>query len=199
MADSVLANDTPIEFFRRGVVEAMRNQRVSASAFTEYYLVSLLASCMRCDRLPAREPGYVETPLAILYARALQASDLERARRLRALGDAALFITGFFPDAHLGRAVDHRYYRRLGGRAYAHLSREETLAVAPDVFAELAERFSEFADVLSEVAEATRGAGDDSLLGLYERWRRTGSARTALELARGGAVPQGHDDERWIH
>jgi len=198
MADTVLASDTPMEFFRSCVIEAMRNQRVSASAFTEYYLVSLLASCMRSDRLPAREPGYVETPLALLYARAFQASDLERARRLRALGDAALFITGFFPDAHLGRAVDHRYYRRLGGRAYAHLSQEDSLTFAPDVFGELAERFSEFADVLSEVADHTRGSGDDTLVGLYERWRRTGSARIARQLARGGATPQA-GDSRWTH
>jgi len=198
MADTVLASDTPMEFFRSCVIEAMRNQHVSTSAFTEYYIVSLLASCMRSDRLPAREPGYIETPLALLYARALQASDLERARRLRALGDAALFITGFFPDAHLGRAVDHRYYRRLGGRAYAHLSQEDTLNVAPDVFGELAERFSEFADVLSEVADLTRGSGDDTLVGLFERWQRTGSARTARRLATSGATPQA-SDERWIH
>jgi hypothetical protein len=186
-----------MEFFRTRLLEAMARQRVSMSAFTEYYLVSLLTGCIRSERLPAREPGYTETPLALLYARALEAPRGERARRLRGLGDAALFITGFFPDSYLGCAVDHRYYRKLGGRAYAHLSREERTRLAPDVFGELSQRFSEFADVISEVAEMTRQSDMLPTAQVYERWRQTGSVRSARELARRGVSPA--DPGEWLH
>jgi hypothetical protein len=189
MAQRLLASDTPMEFFRARLTEAMENQRVSASAFTEFYLVNLLTTCVRREVLPGPEPGYTETPLAVLYGRALQGPREERTRRLRELGDTALFVSGYFPDSHLGHAVDHSYYRDLGGRAYAHLSQEERLAHGPSVFAELSRRFSQFADLLSEVSDSTLAAGHLTLVKLYERWRATGSRRAAALLARRGLAP----------
>jgi hypothetical protein len=189
MAQSLLANDTPMEFFRARLAEAMENQRVSASAFTEFYLVNLLTSCVRSEVLPGPEPGYRETPLALLYARALQGPPEDRARRLRELGDTALFVSGYFPDSRLGHAVDHSYYHHLGGRAYGHLSQEERLAHGPSVFEELSRRFSQFADLLSEVSDSTLAAGHLTLVKLYERWRATGSRRAAALLARKGLAP----------
>jgi hypothetical protein len=186
MAESLLASDTPMEFFRARLTEAMENQRVSASAFTEFYLVNLLTSCIRREVLPGPEPGFTETPLALLYARALEGPPEDRTRRLRQLGDTALFVSGYFPDSHLGGAVDHSYYRELGGRAYAHLSQQERLAHGPGVFAELSRRFTQFADLLSEVSDSTLAAGHLTLVKLYERWRATGSRRAAALLAKAG-------------
>src|SRR5262245_14251436 len=94
-----LVQQTVLEFFREQVSTALEHQRLSTSAFTEYYLVNLLARCLEGDPLPPREPGFDETPLALLYARALVASRHERARLLRTLGDSALFISGFFSDS----------------------------------------------------------------------------------------------------
>ena len=185
----LVRGETPVEFFREQLSKAMEHQRVSTSAFTEYYLVNLLAGCVHGDNLPAPEPGYDEMPLALLYVRALEASRAERARLLRAMGDTALFVSGFFADSLERKLADVAYYRSLGGHAYARLSQEERLPYGPSVFSELAHRFSQFADVFSEVSELSRLNSSQSVLRLYEKWLATGSRRAAMQLAERGIAP----------
>ena len=190
MSTSRLVRDeTPVEFFREQLEKALEHQRVATSTFTEFYLVNLLAGCVSGDPLPPPEPGYDEMPLAVLLARALQSSRRERTRMLRALGDSALFTSGFFADSLQGGLVNLGYYRELGGRAYLRLARDEGLEWSGSVFSELASRFGQFADVLSEVAESSRLVGDRSILALYERWAQTGSRRAAAQLAARGITP----------
>jgi hypothetical protein len=198
MPENLLRGESAVEFFREQVGKAMEHQRVSTSAFTEYYLVNLLAAFVRGETLPGREPGYDETPLALLYVRALEASPLERARRLRAMGDTALFISGFFAESLADTQADVRYYAILGGRAYSHLSREHERpgTVGPAVFSELARRFRQFVDVLSEVSEQTRLSTPASVLRLYERWVQTGSRRAAALLAEQGIAPVAPGEDR---
>ncbi len=185
-----LVRETPLEFFREQLSKAMDHQKVSTSAFTEYYLVNLLASCIRGDQLPVPEPADVETPLALLYIRAVQSSRAERARLLRAMGDTALFVSGFFADSLQRKLADLQYYHAMGGHAYARLSHENASAFAPDVFDELAGRFAQFADVLWEVSEASRiNVSNHAVLQLYERWLQTGSRRSADLLASRGIHP----------
>ena len=198
MPENLLRGETAVEFFREQLGQAMEHQRVSTSAFTEYYLVNLLAAFMHGDNLPGREPGYDEVPLALLYARALQASPYERARRLRATGDIALFISGFFGDSLGDRSADVRYYAALGGRAYSRLSHEHEGPgrLGPAVFTELAVRFRLFVDVLAEVSEKSRLQTPASLVRLYERWVQTGSRRAAVLLAERGITPVAPGDDR---
>lgn len=191
-----LVRETPVEFFREQLGKAMEHQRVSTSAFTEYYLVNLLAGGVRGAALPPPEPGYDETPLALLYVRALQASRAERARLLRMLGDTALFVSGFFADSLTRKLVDAAYYRAMGGGAYTRLSQDgDPAGFGHDVFAELAARFMQFADVLSEVSEASRLTSDQSVVRLYERWLQTGSRRAALLLNEKGITPVAPGDD----
>ncbi len=191
MPESLVRGETAVEFFREQLGQAMEHQRVSTSAFTEYYLVNLLAAFMHGENLPGREAGYDEVPLALLYIRALHASRFERARRLRATGDIALFVSGFFGDSLGDKEVDIRYYAALGGRAYSRLSREHEGPdqLGPAVFCELAQRFRQFADVLAEVSEKSRLSTPASVLRLYERWVQTGSRRAAALLAEQGITP----------
>jgi hypothetical protein len=185
-----LVRETPAEFFREQLTRAMEHQKISTSAFTEYYLVNLLTSCVRGDLLPPPDPGYEETPLAVMYVNAMQASRTERARLLRAMGDTALFVSGFFAESLQRRLADAAYYRAMGGRAYARLSQETASTFAPDVFDELAGRFGEFADLFWEVSESSRlQSSPHSVLQLYERWLQTGSRRSAALLARRGITP----------
>lgn len=194
----VLKDETPLEYFREQVVAALQRQKVEASAFTEYYLVDLLARCVEGRAIPTAEPGADAMPLSMLYLRALNAASRERARLLRAMGDTALFVSGFFPESVSDRVGDLRFYHRLGGDAYLRLSRErdEHGAFAPDVFSELAGRFQEFADVLTLVSEASRSSSPASVLRLYERWLQTGSRLAAERLAREGVVPVEPGDGR---
>jgi hypothetical protein len=191
MVAKLVREETAFEFFREQLVEALEHQRVSTSAFTEYYLVNLLAAFMRGEKMPGREPGYDEVPLALLYLRALESSRRERARLLRAMGDTALFVSGFFAESLSGREGDLRYYVTLGGQAYARLGRfrEEHALVGPEVFTELARRFRDFVDVLAEVSEKSRLSTPASVVSLYERWLQTGSRRAAALLAQQGITP----------
>jgi hypothetical protein len=190
VAERLVKEQSPAEFFKEQVERALEHQKVSTSAFTEYYLVNLLTGCIHSDALPAPDPGYDEMPLALIYLRALQADRFERMRLLRAMGDTALFTVGFFADSLAGKLSELAYYRALGGRAYASLSQEDAPnALGASVFSELAGRFGQFADVLSEVSESTRLATHKSILDLYERWLQTGSRRAALLLAERGIAP----------
>lgn len=187
----LVSESSPIEFFREQLERAMEHQRVSTSAFTEFYLVNLLVASMRGAYLPQREPGFDETPLALSYVRAMQAARSERARLLRGLGDTALFVSGYFADSLAGKLVDSDYYRAIGGRAYARLSQAEGLSSFDSgVFGELSERFVQFADLLAEVSESSRVEhSNQSVLKLYERWLQTGSQRAARLLAERGLAP----------
>lgn len=191
MSERLVSGETPVEFFREQLAKAMEHQRVSTSAFTEFYLVNLLAACVRGDHLPSPEPGFDEVPLALLYARALHSSRHERAVLLKAMGDNALFVSGFFSGSLSDGAGNLRYYCDLGGHAYARLAHEHEGAsrLGPAVFAELASRFRHFVDVLSEVSESTRLSTPLSVVRLYERWLQTGSHRAAALLADAGITP----------
>jgi hypothetical protein len=185
----LVRDETPMEFFREQLEKAMEHQKVSTSAFTEYYLVNLLSACVHGD-LPPAEAGFDETPLAVLYIRAVQSSRAERTRLLRAMGDTALFVSGFFSDSLSRGLVDLGYYKAMGGHAYARLSREDSaLGVGSTVFSELSGRFCEFADVLAEVSEASHLSTNQSVVRLYERWVQTGSRRAAALLAERGIAP----------
>ena len=190
MADALVSAASPLDFFREQLEKAMEHQKVSTSAFTEHYLVHLLAGCVHAERLPQAEPGFDETPLALMYVRALQSSRHERAQLLRALGDTALFVAGFFGDSLNGKLVDFSYYRSMGGNAYARLSQEPVATgYPPDVYGELAQRFTQFADVLAEISETSRLTSVASVLQLYEKWLQTGSPRAARLLQEQGLVP----------
>ena len=191
MPEGLVREETAALFFRDQLLAAMDHQKVATSAFTECYLVHLLAGFARGERLPGREPGFDEVPLAILYARALQASRFERTVLLRAAADTALFVSGFFAESLRGGSGDIRYYASLGGRAYAHLGQEHRPEdpAGGSVFDELAARFLQFVDVLAEISEKTRLRTPDSVLRLYERWAATGSPRAAALLTEQGITP----------
>jgi hypothetical protein len=72
--------------------------------------------------------------------------------------------------------------------AYNTLSRWEGETFSP-VFAELAEKFLRFVDVLAEVSERSSCSSNADLLRLYERWLRTGSRRSGQLLLEWGVVP----------
>jgi len=189
MEDRIVREESPMEFFREQLTKAMEHQRISVSAFSEWYIVNLLTAGAKGPTLPSREPGYDETPLALLYVRALEASRFERARLLRLLGDTALFVSGFFADSLARKLVDLDYYRAMGGRAYASLSQDDAGALGGSVFRELSSRFMEFTDLLQEISESSRLATTPSVARLYERWLATRSRRAGVLLAERGVAP----------
>jgi hypothetical protein len=202
MGHRLTDGQTPFEFFREQVVHAIERQKLAVSPRTQHYLVDLLERCVRADALAlAGDQGGADMPLAMLYLEALRSARHERPRRLRATGDRALFVSGFLADSVLGKVGDLRYYRTLGCDAYARLSRDhrDRLGGAAEVFADLAARFGELADVLCEISETSRMTTSRDVVRLYERWEQTRSRRAARLLAEHGITPGTTPSQGTVH
>jgi hypothetical protein len=183
MSEVVFRRESAVEYFKELVDEALARQRIAAQELTAFYVVQLLAGFLqRPDNDDAAEP------LALKLARALDAGGVQQRITLRQIGDMSLFVSGFFSDSLRRKLVDIDYYVSIGGYAYNALSRHETDALSP-VFAELADKFVGFVDVLGEVSERSSCSSNSDLLRLYERWLKTGSTRCGQLLVERGVVP----------
>jgi hypothetical protein len=182
------------EFFKDSVEAAMANQGVAADDHTAYYVVNLLTLFARHEALyDGDRPGPGLQPIALLLAEAADTSDRDtRNALLRRAGDTSLFVAGFLGDGFARKLIDIDYYIDMGGAAYGRLSNNvrgtrEGRAFGT-VFAELAEKFREFVDVLAEIRDSGKGAAID-VLRLYEVWLRTRSRRAARLLSEHGLAP----------
>lgn len=188
-------------FFHERLSLALEERKVAATQPAEHYLVALLSDFAHPDELTQ---ATFERPLSLLLAEALELAGRERFDRLRTLGDAVLYTSGFFFDHLRTRGVPLAYVSSLGARAYdsaaSMLRRVDTGgggARAPELFEELAHNFTVFAEVLSTLANgllARSATGSDaSALKLYEKWLETGSNELARALASRGIAPvRGH-------
>jgi hypothetical protein len=183
------------EHFYESVHSALSRQQLQAQPETASYLVNLLVSFLRTERLyESGEDGLGFRPLALRYADTLQGLGPElRARALRDLGDVALFVAGVFAESLNRKLVDVDYYAAMGGSAYARLAdslrASESGRPFSDMFEELAAKFNGFADVLGEVAEHPEVRQHQDVLRLYDRWLKTGSRRAAERLRALGIEP----------
>jgi hypothetical protein len=182
MSDVRFPSESAVEYFKQLVDEALVRQRIVAQDVTAFYVVQLLAGFLQ------RPAGEVDEPLAFQLARALESGGVQQRTRLKHIGDVSLFFSGFFSDSFRRKLVDIDYYISIGGVAYGALGRRETDALSP-VFAELADKFGGFVDVLSEVSERSSCSSNSDLLRLYDRWLKTGSTRSSDLLIERGVVP----------
>ena len=182
-------------FFGEVVEDSIRQRRVEATDGATAYLVALLADFARPD---PRAGETLERSLTLLFDEAINTPNAgDRFDRLRTLGDGVLYGCGFFGDHFEARGVDPKYLHGLGTRAYDAASHilQGRAPVAPlrgDLFAELAEKFEAFVDIVADVADATIAMGTETsrgVLKVYERWLKTGSDRLATALTSRGVVP----------
>ena len=186
MAEALVRNESPLEFFKAQVEGAMERQRLKTSEWTAFYVVNLLAGFVAPDARTGAARD--DEPLGVRLVRALQADGVARRQGLKSVGDASLFLVGFFSDSLNRRLVDVDYYVSLGGSAYSQLAACEEDAFA-DVFGEMAAKFMPLVDVLADISDRAALASDRDLLRLYDRWMRTGSHRDGSLLAEKGLVP----------
>ena len=180
------------EFFKGLLDEVLGRRRVEIAETTEFYLVNLLSEFVFTDNLFTEETDgrKEDTPLAVMYARALQQDRSERIRTLRKLGDVSLYKAGFFQQALRERsAVGPDYYIQMGGAAYAQVA---DLSPAGDfgvVYRELCRKFRVMVEVLEEIAARGMVAnGPAGALKVYESWVRTGSDQLEQVLVDAGLV-----------
>jgi hypothetical protein len=172
-------------FFHDEVDRAFRDKGLAPGTLVEHYLVQLLAAYAA--------QGITDAPLALKLAEAVDANPRERRRSLREIGDTSLYLSGFWADSLADKLVDVDYYIELGGSAYGELARGGFGRNADPfgaVFAELAEHFVRFVEVLAVVSRrTTHPASNEDVLRLYQRWQRTKSHAAAARLAALGVVP----------
>lgn len=185
MTDRLVRAQSPAEFFKEHVEAACVRQRLRVSASVSFYVVNMLTSFAQAA--PRSGDALDTEALGIRLARALQAGGRAARQDLQNVGDTSLFVAGFFADSLRRRLVDVDYYTFVGGRAYGSLG--EIDDVRAEIFAELADHFVWFVDILADVSERTSMANDQDLLRLYEKWLLTGSRRSGELLAERGIVP----------
>lgn len=180
------------DFFRGEVVSARQELGVKMSPLTEYYLVNLLTDFAKRD---PRSVAPTAEPLALMFKRAHEATDPERAQLYKNMGDVALYVSGYFTDFVERSLVDVDYYVTMGGTAYSNLSGMVGQQRHGDTFAQLyaqmAAHFTELVDVLNHIADRARinHNHDSDLLRLYDRYARTGSTRIRKLLLARGLLP----------
>ena len=185
MSESLVHPQTPVEFFKEQVEAACARRHIHPQPLTSYYVVSLLSQCVQMHG--AGDAMASDEPLGVKLLRALRTGGSVQRLGLKQVGDASLFISGFFSDSLRRSLVDVDYYVSLGGYAYRSLGTTDD-SLSP-IFAELSEKFVSFVDVLSDVSARTSLTNDADLLRLYEKWVRTGSKRNGDLLAERGLVP----------
>ena len=193
MAEALVRQESPVEYFRELLESAMQRQQLSARQLTSFYLVNLLAGFVHFDRLPT---AGADGPLGVRFVKALQKAGVRQRDELRQVGDLSLFISGFFADS-LTRSVAIDYYIQLGENAYGSLARQGD-GTFGDVFDELSGNFPAFVDVLGEVSERSALASNADLLRLYERWLRTRSRWSGDLLASKGMIPNASLGSRFV-
>jgi hypothetical protein len=191
VSDRIVIGKTAQEYFREVVSDALAQRQLRIREVTEFYLVNLLSEHLQREHLYATVPDGEAggEPLAFILKRALEGDRGERWRSLKRLGDTSLFVSGFFGDSLARSLVDVDYYIAMGERAYDALAEEPRGPIgAQELFGELAERFPQFVDLFSEIAELSQLRSNRGLLRLYERFLMTGSQRVAERLRERGVA-----------
>lgn len=177
------------DFFRELVHDAAQSQEVELSEGAEHYLVRLL------ERFARPEPGWNRKPLALDFLESFGAGENERAGKLRRVGDTSLFLSGIFMEYLERQIVSADYYISLGSSAYAHLASATRgpLAKPRALFAEMAERFPQLVQVLTDVSFERIFRNERQTVRAYTRWLHTGSQRDARWLVSRGVLPLAPD------
>lgn len=185
------------DYFRTSIDEVIAGQGVDLDPHATHYVVNMMTIFARSEEFYEDDgENYGLRPLALMLADAADAPSQEhRNQTLQRIGDVALFISGFFIESLVNKAVDVDYYIHMGENAYGSLSEEVRGTFRgnafADVFKELALNFQILIDVLNEVRASARPDSDANLLRTYEIWLKTGSRRAESLLRQQGVVPLG--------
>ncbi len=189
---SLIDRTPPRVLFAELLAGAIERTRVDPSPLATAYLVDLLNERVRPAGRARKER---EETLAEGLLRARNERGGSRLRRLRGVGDRALFVAGFCGDCLDRGLVGIAYHGDAGRLAYGELSAAlrrwgRAERKVPELFEELADRFADFVEVLTEVGDSTRASRPEGLAPLYARFLRRGGERDRRRLVRRGlAVP----------
>ena len=173
--ESIIVSEGLKEVLREKLKDALVRRAVAAEDMTEFYLVNLLSQYHESQESFCPEgEDILSKPLALRFIEDTDGDMVTRRKGLRRLGDTALLIAGFYAERVRRGIVDISYYVGMGEAAYARLSSLQDEPVFASLYRELASKFSEFAEALSNLAPWNTASSDRDLVKIYERWIETG-------------------------
>lgn len=181
MAENLIPVEESQEFFRSIVEGVVKKRNYSVSHPVQWYLVALLSRYVRAEKLHRLgEEDFFSQPFAIrLLQTELSGKGGEAVMTLKHLGDATLYLTGYFSDHFKAEPTGIDYYAKLGATAYTRLA--TFLKGSPEqgeaIFSELSEKFPCLVDILSEISAEHQLTSSSDILQIYERWLMTKSSR----------------------
>ena len=164
-------------FFQEILVEALDHSGMKVAPSTEYYLVGLLGDYSKTQ--------ISDKPLGLRLACTKESA--ERVTALKEIGDTALYVSGFFAESVNRQLVGVDYYIGMGGAAYGELAGRMSKSSVAEVYAELAERFPDFVEVLARIRSQVNFSRHD-VVGLYQEWLRTRSDWIEERLSKLGVL-----------
>src|SRR5689334_21106552 len=108
-----------VAFFDDAVRGAAETRGYDPNSASSVYVARLLADYAKPE---AGRGEVLGRPLVLQLRDALDASGSERFRKLRGLGDHALYVSGFFAEHLESRGVKRPYVNGLGKSAYVALA-----------------------------------------------------------------------------
>ena len=187
---------SPQEFFRGKITEASRQLKVKLDDHVEFYLVNLLTNFIATSTFSGggeESDDILSTPLAFMLKRALEAPPEKQPQLYRRLGDASLYVSGFFQDYFNRKTFDINYYITMGSSAYDQASTLSRGSVRddgiPETLESLSRNFLQVVDIMAQASDSTAMQQDSNILALYDRWNRSGSDRLRGLLEEKGICP----------
>jgi hypothetical protein len=183
----------PAEFFREKLQEALARQNLHIHEELEFYLVTLLCNFICPNKISTihGEMDLLDTPMALLLKTALESPAEHQYKLYKSIGDASLYMAGYFQDSFSEKTVSSQYFMDLGASAYLTVSTlsESKSGLPPRVFRNLSAAFPDFVELVADVADSLL-QDTQGLLATYSRWQKTHSKRLEKQLLASGLLPQ---------
>ena len=179
----MVRRESAVEYFKELVDGALARQGIAAGELTAFYVVQLLAGFLQRRVADDAEPLALEA-----RARARERRRPSSAPASSRSATSRSSSPGSSPTPFGASWSTSTTTSASAAAPTTRCSRHETDTFSP-VFAELADNFVSFVDVLSEVSERSACGSNADLLRLYERWLKTGSRRSGQLLVERGVVP----------
>ena len=189
MSETIKIELNPREFFHKNIAESMAKQKIKASGEVELYLVELMCSFVKPEKMS--EINVLETPLAMLHKAAVESPPEGRIKIFKNLGDVSLYISGYFQDYFNTKTFSMDYYITLGANAYGNVSTlvRDRGGHISRLYWDLSENFDVFVEVVAGVREQIDPQMPTDLLATYERWIQNQSPRLRKRLESSGILP----------
>jgi hypothetical protein len=178
------------EHFKSLVEEASERLNVHTLPAVRDYLVNLLEFHVQTNNLFPKQCA----TLAELWLESQTAQNSSQQReKLKALGDRALYVSGFFSESLQRKIVDIDYYIQMGELAFGHLSDLSKTDPQAHVYRILSQKFPRWVEIIQFVAIRSFPNSDTGVLRLYEQYLKTGSELARTQLVERGVVTISQD------